>query len=101
MAGGRKLVFLELFLAGRVYRIGRRCRRMGMISRNVEFFMMKNVRLALMLAGLAGLTVGSQAAAAKLKVGDPAPKLQVAKWVQGEPVKEFAKDKAYIVEFWA
>lgn len=39
--------------------------------------------------------------AATLKVGDPAPKLQVSKWVQGEPVKEFAKDKAYIVEFWA
>lgn len=39
--------------------------------------------------------------AAALKVGDPAPKLQVSKWVQGEPVKEFERDKAYIVEFWA
>lgn len=37
----------------------------------------------------------------KLKIGDPAPKLQVAKWVQGDVVKEFEKDKAYIVEFWA
>src|SRR5688572_30545936 len=36
-----------------------------------------------------------------LKVGDTAPKLQVSKWVQGDPVKEFEKDKAYIVEFWA
>jgi thiol-disulfide isomerase/thioredoxin len=36
-----------------------------------------------------------------LKVGDPAPKLQVGKWVQGEPLKSFEKDKAYIVEFWA
>jgi thiol-disulfide isomerase/thioredoxin len=36
-----------------------------------------------------------------LKVGDAAPKLQVAKWVQGEPVKAFERDKAYIVEFWA
>ena len=36
-----------------------------------------------------------------LKVGDPAPKLQTGKWVQGEPVKEFEKEKAYIVEFWA
>jgi thiol-disulfide isomerase/thioredoxin len=36
-----------------------------------------------------------------LKVGDRAPKLQVAKWVQGDPVKEFEKNKAYIVEFWA
>ena len=36
-----------------------------------------------------------------LKVGDAAPKLQVAKWVQGEPVKEFQRGKSYIVEFWA
>ena len=28
------------------------------------------------------------ARAATLGVGDPAPKLQVSKWVQGEPVKE-------------
>ncbi len=43
----------------------------------------------------------SQTQAATLKVGDPAPKLQVGKWVQGEPVKGFEPDKAYIVEFWA
>src|ERR1700741_513599 len=36
-----------------------------------------------------------------LKVGDPAPKLQTGKWVQGEPVKEFQKGTAYVVEFWA
>ena len=40
-------------------------------------------------------------AAPTLKVGDPAPKLQTGKWVQGEPVKAFEKDKAYLVEFWA
>jgi thiol-disulfide isomerase/thioredoxin len=38
---------------------------------------------------------------ATLKIGDPAPKLQTGKWVQGAPVKSFEKDKAYIVEFWA
>ena len=36
-----------------------------------------------------------------LKVGDHAPKLQTGKWVQGDPVNEFEKGKAYIVEFWA
>ena len=41
------------------------------------------------------------AAEATLRVGDPAPKLQTGKWVQGDPVKEFQKGKAYIVEFWA
>jgi thiol-disulfide isomerase/thioredoxin len=42
-----------------------------------------------------------QARAAALKVGDPAPKLQVGKWIQGEPVTAFSKNNAYIVEFWA
>lgn len=42
-----------------------------------------------------------QTAAAKLSVGDPAPKIQVASWVQGEPVKEYEGDKVYIIEFWA
>lgn len=36
-----------------------------------------------------------------LKVGDPAPKLQVMKWVKGEPVPEFERGRVYIVEFWA
>ena len=50
---------------------------------------------------LAAGTMLPLAAAATLKVGDPAPKLETGKWVQGEPVKEFQKGKAYIVEFWA
>ena len=50
---------------------------------------------------LAASTALSLAAEPKLAVGDPAPKLQQGKYVQGEPVKEFAKGKAYIVEFWA
>jgi thiol-disulfide isomerase/thioredoxin len=36
-----------------------------------------------------------------LKVGDPAPKLQTGKWIQGEPIKEFDGKHAYLVEFWA
>jgi thiol-disulfide isomerase/thioredoxin len=36
-----------------------------------------------------------------LKVGDPAPKLQMGKWIQGDPVAGFDRGKAYIVEFWA
>src|ERR1043166_9513908 len=55
------------------------------------------------MAVLLALTAASTGAiaAASLKVGDPAPKLQTGKWVQGEPVKDFEKGKAYIVEFWA
>jgi len=61
---------------------------------------MKTSPSILVLTALAGV-LSLHAAEATLLIGDPAPKLQVAKWVQGEPVKEFAKDKAYIVEFWA
>jgi len=64
---------------------------------------MKATRLnwmAMLLATTAGTTL-ALAAEPSLKVGDPAPKLQNGKWVQGEPVKEFQKGKAYIVEFWA
>ena len=39
--------------------------------------------------------------AASLNVGDLAPKLQTGKFVQGDPVSDFAPGKAYIVEFWA
>lgn len=37
----------------------------------------------------------------KLKVGDKAPPIQVAKWLQGDEIKEFKKGHAYVVEFWA
>jgi len=52
----------------------------------------------LLLVALAGVC---SANAATLKIGSPAPKLQVAKWVQGEPVKDFEPGKVYVVEFWA
>jgi len=63
-----------------------------------------NTRLLKRTAALLALVAGPALALAAdptLKVGDPAPKLQTGKWVQGEPVKEFEKGKAYIVEFWA
>ena len=41
------------------------------------------------------------AGSSRLKVGDPAPKLACGKWIQGEPVTEFASNRVYIVEFWA
>ncbi len=55
---------------------------------------------AMLLSLTVGMTLGL-AAEPTLKVGDPAPKLQPGKWVQGKPVKDFEKGKAYIVEFWA
>lgn len=62
------------------------------------------VELLKLGAALLSLAVGTTLelrAESTLKVGDPAPKLQPGKWVQGDPVKDFEKGKAYIVEFWA
>src|SRR5436305_10656081 len=36
-----------------------------------------------------------------LKVGDPAPKLQVDKWLKGDPIKSLEKGKIYVIECWA
>ncbi|PWU20290.1 MAG: hypothetical protein C5B50_04300 [Verrucomicrobia bacterium] len=51
--------------------------------------------------GLLAAAGRSATAEPTLKIGDPAPKLAVSKWVQGEPVTKFEKGKAYLVEFWA
>jgi len=53
------------------------------------------------LAAAVQLNAQTAPPAPTLKIGDAAPKLQAAKWVQGEPVKEFEKGKVYVVEFWA
>ncbi len=36
-----------------------------------------------------------------VKVGSQAPRFQTGNWVQGEPVMQLEKGKAYLVEFWA
>jgi thiol-disulfide isomerase/thioredoxin len=58
------------------------------------------------LATVAGKAIDAAPPAAPapgqvLKVGDPAPKLCPGKWLQGEPVAEFAPGTVYVVEFWA
>ncbi len=47
-------------------------------------------------------TAGDQTApATKLKIGDPAPSIHVAKWFKGEPGSGFETGQVYVVEFWA
>ena len=59
---------------------------------------MKKILLPLLAAFVVStLTVP----AAPLSIGDPAPQLQVAKWVKGGPVESFDPAKTYVVEFWA
>src|SRR6266478_1453472 len=67
-------------------------------SMNTKTRLLQQMAPILVLATASGLTLSAEPT---LKVGDPAPKLQTGKWVQGEPVKEFQKGKAYLVEFWA
>jgi thiol-disulfide isomerase/thioredoxin len=48
------------------------------------------------------IVIAVPAAGAKtLGVGDPAPKLQVASFVKGEPLAALESGKTYVVEFWA
>lgn len=58
----------------------------------------KSIFTAVAVAAIGG-SISSQAA--RLTVGDPAPRLQTGKWIQGERVEEFTPGKVYIVEFWA
>lgn len=61
---------------------------------------MKNSFLLRLLV-VTGLASTVTPAKAELMVGDPAPKFQVGKWIQGERVKAFDSNHVYIVEFWA
>ncbi|MGI8924835.1 MAG: redoxin family protein [Fimbriimonadales bacterium] len=62
---------------------------------------MKRFTMKAMLAGtaLAGLQISAMAQ--ELKVGSPAPPINVEKWLKGAPVPEFKKGNVYVVEFWA
>jgi thiol-disulfide isomerase/thioredoxin len=57
-------------------------------------------RMSLCLALAIGCS-GSWVQAQGLRIGDPAPKLEVKFFVKGEPVKAFEPGKNYVVEFWA
>jgi thiol-disulfide isomerase/thioredoxin len=57
----------------------------------------------LLLAGawlgiVAGLAIAQDES---LTIGSPAPELTVSKWVKGEAIEGFDKEKVYVVEFWA
>ncbi len=56
-------------------------------------------RLALTAALL--YTFAATSFADEIGPGSPAPAIDVQTWVKGTPVKEFDKDKTYVVEFWA
>ena len=57
----------------------------------------RTTTFAAIVLGIAVPSVNAQT----LKVGDPAPKIEVKSFVKGEPVKGFEAGKTYVVEFWA
>jgi hypothetical protein len=65
---------------------------------------MRTASALILLALAVGMTPAADPPAKKdepkLKIGDPAPPLSVSKWHQGPEVKEFEKDKVYVVVFW-
>ena len=62
--------------------------------------MLSGKQFSLYLALAIGCS-GSCVSAQSLRIGDPAPKLEVSLFVKGEPVKAFEPGKLYVVEFWA
>jgi thiol-disulfide isomerase/thioredoxin len=59
--------------------------------------MLKSLIVAAAVLG----TAPAYAAENKLTIGDAAPAISVAKWVKGDAVTSFDKNKLYVVEFWA
>ena len=60
-----------------------------------------NVRTAVFaLVGLLAATASAQDTTlnSMLKVGDPAPKMSVSKWVKGGPINELKKGNLYVVD---
>ncbi|MBK6734037.1 MAG: TlpA family protein disulfide reductase [bacterium] len=57
--------------------------------------------LAILIAVLVPSAHAAEAASATLGIGDNAPALEVEAWLKGEPVPQFLRGRAYIVEFWA
>jgi thiol-disulfide isomerase/thioredoxin len=37
----------------------------------------------------------------ELVIGDSAPMIAISKWINGEPVTEYAPERVYVIEFWA
>ncbi|MBK9778106.1 MAG: TlpA family protein disulfide reductase [bacterium] len=72
-----------------------------MSSRNIPTTPLVWALLAILIAGLVPLAHAAEGAPTTLGIGDNAPTLEVEAWLKGEPVPQFLRGRAYIVEFWA
>lgn len=57
----------------------------------------KIVHVTLLALSLGGIAAAQQS----LGPGSPAPKLEIKRWLKGEPIKGFEKGKTYVIDFWA
>ncbi len=57
--------------------------------------------MAAALMAMAAIGVAQFNNSPTLKIGDPAPEIQVKAWVKGKPVTRFEKGRVYLVNFWA
>ncbi len=64
-------------------------------------FIRLNFRLVLLLCTIGVSSHAQNDQAPTLNIGDPAPQLQVRRWIKGTPVQKFQKGKIYVLEFWA
>ncbi|MCK7555649.1 redoxin domain-containing protein [Chitinophaga sedimenti] len=61
-----------------------------------------NTRLKTLALALFGFASISRAQGpVTLHIGDKAPEMKYSKWLKGTPVKEYQKDRLYVLEFWA
>ena len=58
-------------------------------------------KLAALSGVLLAVTVASGQTRSYLNIGDPAPAMNPARWLKGEPIPSFQKGNVYVVEFWA
>ncbi|RYG36135.1 redoxin domain-containing protein [bacterium] len=60
------------------------------------------MRFSSALFALAAVSsIAGAAETKKLAPGAPAPELSIKKWLKGTPIKALAKNKTYVIEFWA
>jgi thiol-disulfide isomerase/thioredoxin len=64
----------------------------------MKFF--KSIRISVWGWSILAVALTLNASAAPLKIGDPAPRLQAAQWVQGGPVQGFDSNHVYLIAFW-
>lgn len=60
-----------------------------------------SLHLSILLFSIQGIAHAQDSKYPSLNIGDTAPSLRVKDWLKGSPVRQFERDKVYVLEFWA